>query len=285
MDSAGAARDVSNRIARIAVASSLDGEESVEGDVRVEREGRVLTVRLNRPGKHNALSRAVLARLRTIFDAHRDDAELACAVLTAAGERYFAAGGDLHDLGSVRETEDARRMADEAASALDAVRRFPVPVIALVNGDAIGGGAELALACDLRVMRDGAHIGYVHGRLGVPTGWGGGPDLCAVVGPARALRMMARAERIPAATALAWGLTDAVAPADALEETLRAFVAPLLEQTRAVLAGFKAQSLAARQGLSYGERRAIERDGFVAAWTSADHWEAAARILPKPRRR
>jgi enoyl-CoA hydratase len=255
----------------------------VNDEVDVEREGRVLRVRLNRPEKHNPLSRAVLARLRAIFDEHRNDEALACVVLTGAGGKYFAAGGDLRDLSSVRETADARQMAEEARSALDAVRNFPVPVVALVNGDALGGGAELALACDLRVMREGAHIGYVQGRLAITSGWGGGPDLCAVVGPARALRMMSRCESVPAATALAWGLADAVAPAEAMEAALQAFIAPMIEQTRTALCGFKAQALADRRGEPYEARRATEHDYFVAAWTSAEHWAAADRILSPPK--
>jgi enoyl-CoA hydratase/carnithine racemase len=202
-------------------------------------------------------------------------------VVTGAGDRYFAAGGDLRDLSSVRQADDARQMAEESRAALDAVRTFPVPVVALVNGDAIGGGAELALACDLRLMREGARIGYVQGRLGITSGWGGGTDLCAVVGPARALRMMSRAEMIPADTALAWGLADAVAPADALEDGLRAFLAPLLEQTRMTLCGFKAQALAARRGETYASRRAVEQDWFVRTWVSAEHWAASDRVLAR----
>lgn len=245
----------------------------------VERDGRVLRIRIDRPAKHNALSRSVLARLRAAFEEHRGDDSLACAVITGSGERYFAAGGDLRDLSGVREAGDARRMAEEARAALDAVRTFPVPVVAIINGDAIGGGAELALACDLRVMREGARIGYVQGRLGITSGWGGGPDLCAVVGPARALRMMARAEMVPAETALAWGLADAVFAKDALEDGLRQFFAPLLEQTRATLCGFKAQALAARRGESYEARRAAEHDWFVSTWISPEHWAASDRIL------
>lgn len=251
----------------------------MDDELRVERDGRVLRILLNRPEKHNPLSRTMLARLRAAFEAHRDDADLACAVLTGAGQKYFAAGGDLRDLASVRDDAAARRMADEARGALDAVRRFPVPVIALVNGDAIGGGAELALACDLRVMREGAHIGYVQGRLGITSGWGGGPDLVAVVGPARALRMMARGERVAAATALDWGLADAVAPADALEGALQSFVAPILAQARAVLVGFKAQALAMRQGAAYEAGRAAEQEHFVKTWTSEAHWQAVERVL------
>lgn len=250
-----------------------------EDEVHVERESRVLRVTLNRPDKHNPLSRAVLARLRSVFEAARDDADLACAVLRGAGEKYFAAGGDLRDLAEVREDDAVRAMATEARGALDAIRSFPLPVVAMVNGDAIGGGAELALACDLRVMSESAHIGYIHGRLAITSAWGGGPDLAAIVGPARALRMTARCELIGAPTALQWGLADAVAPAEALQQAVQDFIAPMLKQTSNALRGCKAQSLAARRGESYERRRAIEQDYFVATWTHPTHWAAVDRIL------
>lgn len=252
-----------------------------EDEVLVERRARVLRVTVNRPEKHNPLSRAVLARLREVFEAARDDEGIACAVLTGSGERYFAAGGDLRDLAAVREAPDVRAMAAQARSALDAVREFPVPVVARLNGDAIGGGAELALACDLRVMREGAHIGYIHGRLAITSAWGGGADLVSVVGPARALRMTARWELVPAATALAWGLADCTAPNGELDAAVDEFIAPLLAQTRTALRGCKAQARAARDGRSHEERRAIELDAFVATWTHADHWTAVERILAR----
>ena len=252
-------------------------------DVKVERAGRVLRVTLNRPDKHNPLSRAVLARLRDTFTAAREDEDLACAVLTGAGERYFAAGGDLRDLAAVRDEPDVRAMATEARAALDAVREFPVPVVALLNGDAIGGGAELAVACDLRVMRDGTHIGYIHGRLAITSAWGGGPDLVGLVGPSRALRMTARCEPVPAARALDWGLADAVAPAESLAAALDELIAPMLRQGRTALRGCKSQARAARGGRSWDERRALEQDAFAATWMHADHWAAVDRILERGR--
>ena len=182
----------------------------IRNDVLLSREGRVLRVTINRPHKHNPLSRSVLAGLRDAFDSARDEPDLACAVLTGAGARYFAAGGDLRDLAQVRTEPEANAMVEESRAALDAVRTFPLPVVAVLNGDALGGGAELALACDLRVMREGASIGYVQGRLAITTGWGGGTDLALVIGPTRALRMTARCEPVSAATALAWGLVDEV---------------------------------------------------------------------------
>lgn len=249
------------------------------GDVVFTQVGRVLRVTINRPEKHNPLSRAILAELRAVFDAARDEPDLACAVLTGAGDKYFAAGGDLRDLAQVRTEQAVSAMVDEARAALDAVRTFPLPVVAVLNGDALGGGAELALACDLRVMRAGASIGYVQGRLAITTGWGGGTDLATVIGPTRALRMTARCESVSASTALAWGLADAVAPADALDAAVQDFIAPILRQTGNVLRGFKAQALAAKRGLPFEDRRAIEQREFVKTWMHADHWSAVDRFL------
>ena len=253
--------------------------KQLRGDVLLGREGRVLRVTINRPGKHNALSRAVLAELREAFDAVRDEPDLACVVLTGAGDSYFAAGGDLRDLAQVRTEQGVRAMVEESRAALDAVRTFPLPVVAVLNGDALGGGAELALAFDLRVVREGASIGYVQGRLAITTGWGGGTDLATVVGPARALRMTARGETVSATTALAWGLADAVAPADGLDAAVQDFLAPILKQTGNVLRGFKAQALAARRGLPFEDRRAIEQREFVKTWMHEDHWSAVDRFL------
>ena len=253
-----------------------------DDDVRVERDGRTMRVTLNRPDKHNPLSRPVLDRLREIFESTRAD-DVACAVLTGEGDRYFAAGGDVRDLAGVRTAEETRAMATQARATLDAIRAYPVPVVARLNGDAIGGGAELALACDLRVMREGAHIGFIHGRLAITSAWGGGVDLPMLVGPARALRMTSRCELVPAATALAWGLADAVATADRLEETLQEFIAPMLRQSTAALRGGKALALAARRGAPVDQRLAIELDAFVVTWTHDDHWAAVDRLLSRQR--
>jgi len=256
----------------------------VTEEILVESAGRVLRVTLNRPRPHNALSRSMLSTLKGVFERSRAVEDLACVVLTGAGERYFAAGGDLRDLASVREEADVVKMAEASRAALDAVRNFPLPVIAVLNGDAIGGGAELAVACDFRLMREGAHVGYVQGRLAISSGWGGGTDLVDLVGPARALRMMTRAELVSADTACAWGLADAVFPVTGLDAALEDFVQPIVAQASLVLRSFKAQAIAARRGLPYAERRAAEQAAFVATWIHSDHWSAVDRILPSARR-
>lgn len=251
-------------------------------DLRVTRQDGVLHVTIDRPDKHNPLSRPVLAAIRAAFAEAAADPQLRCAVLRGAGERYFAAGGDLRDLEQVRGRAATEEMARDARAALDAVREFPLPVVAFVNGDALGGGGELAVACDFRVMAAHARIVFIHGRLALSTGWGGGTDLFDLVGRARALAMLCRGEAVDAATALAWGLADAAAAGDAPpEDALAAFIAPMCALPPAIARAYKAQALACRRGEARAARRARELDLFVDSWLGEAHWEALERVLAR----
>jgi enoyl-CoA hydratase/carnithine racemase len=248
-------------------------------DLIVGEDDGVLTLTVNRPEKFNPLSRTVLDGIRESIAARTPRAELKCVVIRGAGNRYFAAGGDLRDLADVRTEAQTRAMVEACRGALDAVRECPVPVVAVLNGDAIGGGAELAVACDFRLMRDGASIGFIHGQLNITAAWGGGTDLYGLVGRARALRMTTRAEAVPAELALQWGLADAVFAEAELESALAEFIAPILARTPEVLRACKAQAIAMRRGLGWDERRSIELDGLVKTWVHQDHWAAVDRIL------
>jgi enoyl-CoA hydratase len=203
------------------------------------------------------------------------------AIITGEGEKSFCAGGDIGAWSKLDPLTFGRTWIRHGHRALDALARLRQPLIAALNGHTLGGGAELALACDLRVMREGAHIGYIHGRLAITSAWGGGPDLVSLVGPARALRMTARCELVPAALALEWGLADALAPAESLGAALEEFVAPMLRQSGTALRGCKAQARAARNAQPFEQRRAIELDAFVTTWMHADHWAAVDRILDR----
>lgn len=242
-------------------------------------DGGVLTVTINRPEKHNPLSSGVLGSLRSALLQHAENADLKCAVIRGAGDSYFAAGGDLRSLGEVRSAHDTLAMVEHSRQALDSVRDFPVPVIALINGDALGGGAELALACDMRLMRAGARIGFIQGRLNICSAWGGGPDLFRLLGHSRALRMVSRAELIDAPTALAWGLIDDCLPDQEIGHGLAEFCAPLLRQTPTVLRAWKAQAICARRGASYAQSRACEQEHLLKTWLHDDHWAAVDRLL------
>lgn len=240
----------------------------------------VLNVSINRPEKRNALSRALLGELKRVFSEFAGADELRAAVLRGAGDKSFAAGGDLRDLEQVRAREDARRMAEEAHDALDTIRWFPVPVVAALNGDALGGGAELALACDFRVAASHAHIGFIQGRLNIATAWGGGGDLMRLVGAARALRLLAAGELLDAAGAQRLGLVDEVgAPGEPLQALIDRFTAPFLQQAPQVLRGFKALAAAIRKGLPGAEIREVETRHLIETWVHPDHWQAADKIL------
>ncbi|MEO8136118.1 MAG: enoyl-CoA hydratase/isomerase family protein [Betaproteobacteria bacterium] len=238
-------------------------------------------ITINRPHKHNALARPVLEALAEAVRNAGGDQRARCIAVRGAGDKYFAAGGDLVDLASVRSDAEIDAMADQARGALDAVRNCPVPVIAYLNGDALGGGAELALACDMRLIASHARIGFIHGRMGITSAWGGGPDRCALVGPARAMRMMGRCEMVGATLALSWGLADLEARDGAGGDDMKAFLKPLLERSALVARGIKAQTSAWRSGQPLAARREVERSYLRATWASTEHWAAVDRFLAK----
>jgi enoyl-CoA hydratase len=251
-------------------------------DIAVEeRAGGVVWITIDRPHKHNALARGVLCELGRAVAAAGARPDARFIVLTGAGERFFAAGGDLVELASVRDQRATVDMAEQSRTALDAVRDCPVPVLAYLNGDAIGGGAELALACDMRMQAKHARIGFIQARLAISSAWGGGPDLCQLVGGARAMRMMSRGELVDAPQALAWGLADVVVSDGPAGEDVQAFLEPLLACAPQVLRGIKAQTAAWRQGACYEARRAVERQQVLTTWLHDDHWRASDKFLAR----
>ncbi len=244
----------------------------------IERRDARLQVTINRPDRRNALSLELLDRIGEVFT-ESAAADLKCAVLTATGDRCFAAGGDLRELDAIRSEPDTLAMSRRARAALDAVRRFPVPVIAALNGHALGGGAELALACDMRIATPTTELGFLQAQLNVTTAWGGGIDLLALLGPSRGLALLLEARRIPAAEALQLGLLHRVCrPGESLSAGTDRLLEPLMERPVQVLRAYKTLAFEARREL-HERLRATEEQGFTATWTHADHWLAAEQAL------
>jgi enoyl-CoA hydratase/carnithine racemase len=259
--------------------------DSIEESARLVRvdepSAGAVWLTVDRAPKHNALARPVLAELADAVRTAGQRDDLRYVIVSGAGDRYFAAGGDLRDLAGVRDETAVLAMMDEACSALDAIRQCPVPVLAYLNGDAIGGGAELALACDMRLQARHARIGYIQAKLAITSAWGGGPDLFRLVGPARAMRMMSRCELVDADQALQWGLADAVIADGAKGADIAAFLKPLNACAPQVLRGIKAQAQAARQGAAWQAHRQVEQWHLVRTWLHDDHWAAADKLLSK----
>jgi len=255
---------------------SADGATaSVLTDVR----DGVLYVTINRPGKRNALNRATLDALREAFSDAAHDAALRFVVLSGAGERSFAAGGDLREFDALRSEADATALFDHAAAALDVIRDTPVPVIAALNGTALGGGAELAMACDYRVAAPHACIGFVQATLSITTGFSGAADLFPLLGPARAMRLLAQATVLDAHEGSALGLIDDGQP---LVERVTQFAQPFIARAPHVVRALK-QIVASHRRAARDATRAGERAAFVATWTAPEHWEAAQKFLDRRR--
>jgi enoyl-CoA hydratase len=235
----------------------------------------VLKVTVNRAAKRNALSLGVLERLYDIFSARATDLSLRLVILTGAGEQAFASGGDLVELADVRLESDARELSLQGKRALNAIRTFPVPVIARLNGVALGGGAELAVACDLRFADAAANIGFIHSRLCIAPSWGGGVDLMRLVGYARGLSLLARGEILTPTAALSIGLVDGVCgPQQGFDEAFEAFILMMRRQPPQVMRAMKELSRGERlrDRAALEERETIQ---FVNVWTHQDHWAAA----------
>jgi len=184
--------------------------------VLVEIVGGVGTVTLNRPEKLNALDRALCDELREALALLTNSDVVRVIMITGAG-RAFCAGADL----GVLDTDGSALVAAGKDVAL-ALRAAPQPVLAVVNGPAAGGGANLALACDYRIASDQASIGQVFHKLGLVPDWGGSFFLPRLVGTSRALELVWSARMVPAAEALALGLFDRVVPHADLPAAARA---------------------------------------------------------------
>ena len=210
----------------------------------------VLSVLVDREPKRNALSLSVLGELHDAFAHHAANDSLIVAVVRGAGDRCFAAGGDLRELDS-----------------------------GALNGDALGGGAEFAVACDMRLFARHARIAFVQGKLCVSPAWGGGIDLMRLVGPANALRLFSRAEFIDAETALTLGIAQAVAAeGETFEAAIERFLEPIKAMSPQVMRAFKALTRAQRDGAGARELREVEIEGLLETWLHDDHWNAAAAV-------
>lgn len=182
---------------------------------------RVATIRVNRPDKLNALNDETIAELDEAFALVERRDDIAGVLLTGAGTKAFVAGADIAEL-STQGATDGRARAVRGQAAFSRIERCPKPVIAAVNGFALGGGCELAMACHIRIASDTAKLGQPELKLGITPGYGGTQRLARLVGKGRALQLLLTAEMIDAAEAYRIGLVNKVVPAaDLLAEAER----------------------------------------------------------------
>jgi len=246
--------------------------------VRTERDGAVAILTVDRPEKRNALSAAVRRELIAALDELRDDTDIRVLVLTGAGEKAFVAGADIGEF--AERTPLEQRAAMTGRRIFDEIAAYPKPVIAMINGFALGGGCELALACDLRIAADTAKLGQPEINLGIIPGGGGTQRLPRVVGTGQAMRLILTGEIIDAAEALRIGLVDLVHPAAELRErTLELARGMAARSPVAVQMAKSAVRAAAEMPLAAG--LAYETELFATCFASDDKREGVAAFLEK----
>jgi enoyl-CoA hydratase/carnithine racemase len=192
----------------------------------LERDGAVAVITVNRPQVLNALNFSTIDDLRRAALALKQDAGVRAIIITGAGEKSFVAGADINEL-AVQSPAQGKELAQRGQHVFDLLENLGKPVIAAINGYALGGGCELALACTLRVAAESARIGQPEITLGIIPGYGGTQRLARLVGKGVALELLLTGKHITAAEALQIGLVNRVVPAANLLSDAKALAAEL----------------------------------------------------------
>lgn len=247
--------------------------------IHLERQGNLAIVTLSRPEKLNALNPQMLNDLESVLVELKADRTVRVVIITGEGEKAFVAGADIGQFPTLTPDE-AKNLAERGQAVFQQIEDLGKPVIAAVNGFALGGGCELALACHLRYAADTAKFGQPEVGLGVIAGYGGTQRLPRLVGSGRALDLLLSGRMIDAETALAWGLVNGVFPAQNLMAEVGAIAQEIstkspkaLEHTLAAAYGGYDQPLT--------DALAGEAEHFRAVFDTTDRIEGAKAFLEK----
>jgi enoyl-CoA hydratase len=246
--------------------------------LRLDRQGRVAIIAINRPDKRNALNIKTREEGAALLDQLRDDDSVGVVVFTGAGDKAFVAGADIGEFAG--RTAITQRDVMTSRSLFTAIDTFPKPVIAMINGYCLGGGCELALACDIRIASQNASFGQPEINLGIIPGGGGTQRLTRLVGEGKAMEMILTGEIIDANTAFAIGLVNHVVPADQLQTKTLEIATRIAEKSPIALQLAKeAVKLASKSNLDEGLRREV--DLFALCFSTEDKNEGVSAFLEK----
>lgn len=246
----------------------------------------IAVITFNRPQARNALDLTAMRRFSSVVDelAARCAPEsihgnpIRAVILTGAGRDAFCSGGDLLDLRGRPTEDDAREFTGIMGGALARLEQLPVPVIAAVNGYALGGGSEIASACDLRIVDEAAQMGFIHIRMALIPGWGAGQRLLRMVGYSRALAILLEGRPMGADELLSYGLAHQVAERGQAFDAALSFAQKIVQHPAATVSAMK-RMLWAGLTQNYENALAAEHDLFPSLWAAEPHNRAVEAFL------
>ncbi len=241
-------------------------------------EDNILTITINRPDKLNAINKTVMSELGLVMDKVCSTPEIKSAIITGAGPKSFVAGADITEFEGL-SVDEGMALAKKGLDIFFKIENSPKPVIAAVNGFALGAGCELAMACHFRIAADNAKFGQPEVNLGLIPGYGGTQRLVQLIGKGRAIELLISAALIDANTALQYGLVNYVVPAAELMDKAKAILT--LVNTKAPLAIAKCIEAA---NAVFDEKKNgydVEMTGFGNCFTTADMKEGTTAFVEK----
>ena len=247
----------------------------------IQIENEIATFTIDRPDLRNAVNYAVMEGLEQFIDRIKDNPTVAFAVITGAGDRAFCSGGDLAEFHGFRTADEALPMLSKMAGILYRVATLPMPVIALVNGAAVGGGCEIATACDYRVVSSRTKAGFIQGTLAITTGWGGATLLFEKAGKHdRVFRLLSEADVHSAEQLLDAGWATELYEGSA-EEGLKRFLTKMSTIHPSVHRAYKTIAIRKWTADFMRDRMLEEARQCSILWEDEAHHKAVERFLSK----
>ena len=249
-------------------------------DLTHEAEGALSILKFNRKDVRNAINEEIMQGLTDALDTLETSRELRAVILTGAGEEAFCSGGDLKWLQSYESRDEGMGMSQRMQEILGRLSALPVPVIAVLNGYALGGGTEIAMACDMRIIEEHAYMSFKQARVGLMTGWGGGGRLLRTIGYGRALELLTTCKELGPEDALKMGLANAVVPKGDGFRVAMAMVDEISKSAPGAIRCLKELLLFGLEN-TLDETTGLESSLFADLWVSEDHDEAVKAFFEK----
>ena len=246
-------------------------------NILIEKQDNFAVITINRPTKLNALNKATIEELHEAFTALNTDNSTKVIILTGSGEKAFVAGADISEFADFSAAEGAQLAAKGQELLFDFVQNLQTPVIAAVNGFALGGGLELAMSCHFRIASTNAKMGLPEVTLGVIPGYGGTQRLTQLIGKGRAMELIMTANMIDAETAKSYGLVNHVVPQEELLDLAKTLAAKISQNSSVAIAkAIEAINANFEDGVNGFE---VEIKNFGACFATADFNEGTSAFL------